>query len=117
MPQGVTEWTSGFITNHVTEVNKENGKTEHSFFFTAGLKTFRLSRLTDPKDYHVLSSLKKFSSVKLDTSKLPAGRGAGITNIQVKNVFVPPQEAMEITTLEHILHGNFGGTIYHACPL
>ena len=114
MPQGVTEWTSGFITNHVTEVNKENGKTEHSFFFTAGLKTFRLSRLTDPKDYHVLSSLKKFSSVKLDTSKLPAGRGAGITNIQVKNVFVPPQEAMEITTLEHILRGNFGGTVYHA---
>ena len=102
-PQSLEEWTTGFTTNHVTEVNKETGISEHTFYFSAGLHTYRLSRLTNPLDYNLLSSLPKFTQVKIDTKRYNAGEGAGITNISAKSIYVHPKEAMEITTLGELI--------------
>ena len=90
VPPNLVEWTPGFTTNHVTEVNKESGVTEHTFYFSAGLRTYRLSRLTDPSDYKLLSSLSKFTQVKIDSKKYNPGRGRE-SQILVPKVFMYTQ--------------------------
>jgi hypothetical protein len=88
----------------VKEINLEDNVEEYTFYFSAGLKTYRLSRLREPGEYNKHLALPKFYPVWLDTRRVNTGLGAGIVNLGKKSTYVPPRNALEIGTLTSLLH-------------
>ena len=95
LPPPFHEWSSGYFTGHQVELSAK-GEQQHSFFYTVGSKTYRVSRLSDPADYNLLLTHKKMAHVYVDTRKTPTGHTTGIINIGKSCVYLPPPEALDI---------------------
>ena len=99
IPKDKTEWTIGYLAGHALERNLA-GKDAHTFYVYSGLRTVRISSLTDPQDYKPLLEAQKFSPILVDLRRLPAG--GGIKNISKKSFYLIPSEFIDIFKLEEV---------------
>jgi hypothetical protein len=83
-------------------MNLLTNREEYTVYFSAGLKTYRVSRINKPDEYNQLISLPKFYPVLLDT-KPRTDLGSGIVNLGYKHTYVPPRQAVEVRTLGSLL--------------
>jgi hypothetical protein len=106
LPQAQQEWTPGYITGH-SETRQIDGKMAHSFYFSAGVVTVRVSNLLSLEDFGPLLATKQFQPIYIDLRRVSTA--GGIRNISKKQIYIVPKEGLESANMGMLVNDWKGG--------